>query len=69
MSRKKSEIEMSIPGNVQKCQGDKGDKSVIPQCRRDNFLNSGPSSLEQGKIAPHLEPNFQKMSGLVLYLC
>lgn len=37
-------MKCQIPGTVQKCQGEEGEKSVIPQCQGDNFLNSGHSS-------------------------
>lgn len=63
---KNEKMKCQIPGTVQKCQGEEGEKSVIPQCQGDNFLNSGPSSsLTPEKITPHLEPNLQKMLELV----
>lgn len=62
-------MKCQIPGTVQKCQGEEGDKSVIPQCRGGQLFElRNLLSLKQEKITPHLEPNLQKMSELLSHL-
>lgn len=62
-------MKCQIPGTVQKCQGEEGDKSVILQCQGGQLFELwNLLSLKQKKITPHLESNLQKMSELVSHL-